>query len=249
MFIENTTPYVGKIKLKFDNDPYQTDGNPYSLLNKIHLDLGFTKIISRVYPNQLRNGYHELDSDKIRLIILNTKGKIGIHEWWDVSSKKTGKTQTKYTEPDEKIWDIRFHGILEESFVSQDEDYIGDIQDAWWYYQNNLEVCEEYPGQVAKKLGENGEIIGYYGYTHRGGSIFTKGDRLFDVNYKPKQEDYPDWQWAGWLRTMEESNGEGLLKGKTKEIQSYIPFNMRGNKIIVTWDDAMQAAINLSKYL
>lgn len=240
MFIENTTPYIGKLKYRLEKNPYYTTGNPYSLLNKVHLDLGFVKIVSRIHPNKLENGYHELDSEKLKLILLNTKGKIGIHEWWDVSSKKTGITKQKYTEPDEKIWDIRFHGILEESFVSQDEKYIGDIQDAWWYYKNDLVVYEPYPHGVARKLGSNGKTLGYYGHTHRGGAIFKKGDRLFDEYYIPKKEDYPDWQWAGWVR--DNCNTDQL-------IEESIPFQMRGSKTIETWDDAIQAAINLSKYL
>lgn len=246
MFIENTTPYVGKLKLKFDKHPYHTDSNPYSLLNKIHLDLGFTKLVSRMYPKQLKNGFHEIDSEKINLILLNTKGKIGVHEWWDVSSKKTGKTKQKYKEPDPNIYDIRFHGILEESFVSNGEQYIGDIQDAWWYYQNNLEVFEPHPHGVAKKIGDNGETVGFYGYTHRGGAMFKKGDRLFDKSYEPKEEDYPEWQWAGWVREFKKYPPD---LSEEMEISEIIPFNLRGKITINTWDEAAQAAINLAKYL
>jgi hypothetical protein len=32
-------------------------------------------------------------------------------------------------------------------------------------------------------------------------------------------------------------------------IASVIPFKMRGAKVIETWDEAKQAAINMSKYL
>ena len=45
--IKNTTPYIGKIRLKFEKFPYYTGK---SKLNTIHLDLGFTKLVSRITP-------------------------------------------------------------------------------------------------------------------------------------------------------------------------------------------------------
>ena len=249
MFIKNTTPYVGKIKLTFEKEPHYTSSNPYSVLNTIHWDFGFTKLVSRMYPTLLENGYHEIDPEKIKLINEKTKGKIGIHEWWVCTSKNTGYNKTKYSEPDSKIWEINDHNILEESFVSRSEKYIGDIQDAWWYVQNNLEVCEDYPNGVAREVGEFRNTTGFYGYTHRGGALFKKGDRIFDENYKPKETDYPDWQWAGWKLELEDlkSNPEDVMVLLT--MKDIIPFNQRGQVIIDTWDEAKEAARNLSKYL
>lgn len=249
MFIENTTPYVGKIKLSFVKSPYRNIDGPYSVLNKIHLDLGFTKLVSRVFPDALENGYPKLDSEKVKIILQKTKGKIGIHEWWQCTSKNTGYNKKKYSEPNPDIWEVIDHHILEESFVSQKEEFIGDVQDAWWYVQNNLEVCEEFPYGVAKEVGEFGQTTGYYGYTHRGGAVFEKGDRIFDKNYKPKKEDYPNWQWAGWVRDMKNDDGEYLLKNEKKEMRDFIPLNMLGQVPIDTWDEAKEAARNLSKYL
>ena len=45
IMIKNHTPYLGKIYLKFEKDPYYT-GN--TKLNKVHLNLGFTKLVSRI---------------------------------------------------------------------------------------------------------------------------------------------------------------------------------------------------------
>lgn len=249
MLINNDTPYVGKIKLSFTKNPNDVVTHSYSILNKIHLNLGFTKLVSRVFPFKLANGYHKLDKDKIELILLKTKGKIGIHEWWLCTSKKTGYNKTKYSKPDAKLWDILDHNILEESFVSQKNIYIGNIQDAWWYYKNNLEVYEPKPYGVAREFGENGETTGYYGYSHRGGALFEKGQRIFDSNYIAKKEDYPDWQWAGFVQEFEKTNWDYLSKSESPEITAIVPFNMRGKKIIETWDDAILAATNLSKYL
>jgi len=254
MFIKNTTPYVGKLKLTFEKEPEYTSSNPYSVLNTVHFDFGKFKLVSRMYPNRLTGtGYHEIDSEKIKLILQKTRGKIGVHEWWLCTNKNTGYNKTKYTEPDPKIWKILDHNILEESFVSQKEHYIGDIQDAWWYVQNNFEVCEDYPGSVAREVDDNRATTGFYGYTHRGGALFQKGDKIFDGNYKPKEKDYPNWQWAGWKREWDEAyeKGDEFDRKWLDEdgIGSYIPFRLRGKKTIETWDDAKLSARNLSKYL
>jgi hypothetical protein len=52
--IKNTTPYIGKIRLKFEKFPEYTGK---SKLNKIHLDLGFTKLVSRITPLQNLDGW------------------------------------------------------------------------------------------------------------------------------------------------------------------------------------------------
>jgi hypothetical protein len=52
--IKNTTPYIGKIRLKFEKYPEYTGK---SKLNKIHLDLGFTKLVSRITPLQNLEGW------------------------------------------------------------------------------------------------------------------------------------------------------------------------------------------------
>jgi len=246
MFIKNTTPYVGKVQFKIEKYPYYTSSNPFSILNKVCLNLGFTKIVSRMYPTKLESGYHKLDSEKIKLITLNTGGKIGVHEWWECKSKKSGRTQKKYSEPDLSIWDIIDHFELPESFVSENNEYIGDVQDGWWYYKNSLQVYQPLPYGVAKQVGEDGETTGYYGYTHRGGSFFRKGDRLFDYKYKPKIEDYPEWQWYGWIRKIEKLK---LTDSEVIPMEEIIPFNMRGNVIIETWDQAIEAATNLKNHL
>lgn len=45
--VKNTTPYLGKIRLKFEKYPEYTGKDK---LNKVHLDLGFTKLVSRITP-------------------------------------------------------------------------------------------------------------------------------------------------------------------------------------------------------
>jgi hypothetical protein len=164
------------------------------------------------------------------------------------------------------------------SFLAKDGSYIGDVKEGWRYYKNNLIVCREYPHGVAIKLKthvpgnkvensikdpyenyvteqiENDNVAGYYGYTHRGGQTFKIGDRLFQKDYQPKQEDYPEKEWAKYEKAFRKSlaNVEDDLDRKWMNesgISYVIPFKMRGPKIIENWDEARQAAINMSKYL
>lgn len=59
--IKNNTVYNGKIKLMFDKYPEWSGCGSY--LNKIHLNLGFTKLVSRIYVNQyLSDESIELDT-------------------------------------------------------------------------------------------------------------------------------------------------------------------------------------------
>ena len=50
--IKNTTPYLGKLVLKFEKYPHYS-GSKSGVLNKVHLNLGFTKLVSRMIPKQV----------------------------------------------------------------------------------------------------------------------------------------------------------------------------------------------------
>jgi hypothetical protein len=227
-FIKNTTPYLGKITLEFDKHPHYSGR---TVLNKVHLDLGFTKLSSRVVPEIP-------DPEKVELIYLYTNGEIKDHEWEDPMGNKY---------------------VLENSFLSKTGEYIGSLKDGWWYYENGLIVCDGCPRGVAQKnvVGENSVSVKYHGYTHRGGSLFGVGDRLFDEKYVPKEEDYEPWQWAGWrerflkdaLKARRKKDDFWYKWLKEDGIAAYIPFALRGPKVIQTIEEAKQAASNLSKYL
>lgn len=226
------------------------------MLNKVHLNLGFTKLVSRMVPDRDLEGYI-IDQEKVDLINKFTWGKIGTHH---VGGDKT----EEFT--------------LTNSFLAKDNSYIGDIKEGWKYYKNNFIVCREYPCGVAIKLKAyvpdsmiknsikdpyekyfaeqmvNDNVVGYYGYTHRGGQLFKIGDRLFQEDYIPQKEDYTKEEWAKFERKFQKSlaNAEDDLERKWMEesgISYVIPFKMRGPKIIENWYEAMQAAINMSKYL
>lgn len=226
--IKNNTPYKGKLKFKFEEYPHYTDG---SVLNKVHLDLGFTKLVSRISMNII-------DPEKIKLINKYTGGRIASYKLKDYPS------------------DTIDGGILQNSFVTLNGDYIGDIRVGWWYYLNNMRVNTTYPINVAE-IWDGNKIKAFYGYSHRGGASFKIGDRLFKEDYQPIAEDYEPWQWAGWEQEYEQA----LVKAKKEDddwwykdlqrdgIAGFIPFTMRGPKEIEVLEEALQAADNLGRYL
>jgi hypothetical protein len=224
--IKNTTPYIGKIKLKFEKYPEYTGK---SKLNKIHLNLGFTKLVSRITPYKDLDGWL-INPECVYLIQKHTGGKIGSHSFGD---------KNEHTLPN--------------SFLTKDGGYIGDIERGWWYYENNMKVCEQYPHGVAERYDDKKNLIGYHGYTHRGGQTFKIGDRLFDANYKPKEDNYEEWEWAGWKNKYDKSFNEGDdldKKWMAEEGIAYVmPYTKRGGKVIENMDECLQASINMSKDL
>jgi hypothetical protein len=244
MLIKNQTPYLGKIRLKFEKSPWYSSGN--NKLNKVHLNLGFTKLVSRIYVRRNLNGFIP-DPEKVKLINLYTGGIIGEHKF------------------------INDEYILENSFLAPDGTYIGNLSDGWRYYRNQMIVTQKKPNGVALVLEKdffhipaerNGVVEdyfssfvkGYYGYSHRGGNIFRLGDRLFNENYVPDESDYLKEEWDKYKKLANKreigNRKDGWLdEGKEFEIASIIPFNRRGKITIRTWEQAEQAAINMSNYL
>jgi hypothetical protein len=238
--IKNRTPYLGKMILKFEKHPHYSSSQD-GKLNKVHLNLGFTKLVSRFIPNKVMGGSN-VDPEKVKLIEKYTGGVIGTHKWGDNDEF-----------------------VLENSFLTKDGKYIGSIDTAWWYFNNGMTVCEEYPHGVAivwntatgigdKTVvsGTDG-IKGYYGYTHRGGALFTIGDRIFDEKYNPVVEDYNEKEFKKWWKKYTKSYEKGDDFDRkhiyNDGIKSVIPFNKRGKHMIKNWQDARTAAENLSKYL
>ena len=233
--IKNNTPYIGKIKLVFEKDPHYTGGS--SVFNKIHLDLRFTKLVSRVLWERDEHGDPLLDPEKVRIINEKSGGMIGDYQ-------VDGNPKDEF--------------LLRNHFLTKDgKILIGNARDAWWYIKNNLVVCEDYPYGVAEMYQDTNDgnvIVGYYGYTHRGGQTFKIGDRIFDAEYEPKQSDYPFEEWDYYLRNKEEGTALEVQKGWIKRgevipLKNFIPFTKRGKIVIENLDQAKQAAINISKYL
>ena len=228
--IKNTTPYIGKIRLKFEKYPEYTGKDK---LNKIHLDLGFTKLVSRITPYRDMSGWL-INPECKYLINRHTGGVINNHAFGNTIQEKREQQ-------------------LPNSFLAKDGSYIGDIERGWWYYKNKMKVCEQYPHGVAERYDDEGNLIGYHGYTHRGGQTFKIGDRLFDPSYTPKEEDYEEWEWAGWKLKYDESyeKSDDLEKRWMEDsgIGYVMPYVKRGEKVIDNFEECLQAAINMSKDL
>lgn len=217
--MKNNTPYIGKLKLLFEKEPNYRSSD--SILNKIHLNLGFVKIVSRLYPKRTLTGW-KVDPVKVNLINNNTGGYI-------------------------RNYDFGGNIILKDSFLSDEGKYIGDIECGWWYYQNNLRVCEEHPRGVAE-VWENNRLIGYHGYTHRGGQTFKIGDRVFDSSWVPTFDDIKET----WIEHYEMSTGIDVNSVNDEflvEIVQFVPFNERGSVIIETMDQCLDSTIKLFKFL
>jgi hypothetical protein len=228
--IKNTTPYIGKIRLKFEKYPEYTGKDK---LNKIHLDLGFTKLVSRITPYRDTSGWL-INPECKYLINRHTGGVINNHAFGNTIQEKREQQ-------------------LPNSFLAKDGSYVGDIERGWWYYKNKMKVCEQYPHGVAERYDDEGNLIGYHGYTHRGGQTFKIGDRLFDPSYTPKEEDYEEWEWAGWKLKYDESyeKSDDLEKRWMEDsgIGYVMPYVKRGEKVIDNFEECLQAAINMSKDL
>jgi hypothetical protein len=255
LFIKNNTPYNGKIKLTFERFPHYTGK---SILNKVYLNLGFTKLVSRMHPNRSFDWGWEVNKEKAAKISYYTGGTIKTYEWWEV--RGTGGVFKSNTAPKNKK-DIVYHGKLENSFMYGDI-YLGSIKAGWWYYQNRLVVCQKYPKGVAIKLKKDSyhsndfnfeDIEGIYGFSHRGGCLFKPGDKLFDEDYIACVKDYPKKEWDRWhdkyRKNFAKASAAERRQIANDGVKAYIPFKERGKKIIETWDEAMDAANNLSKYL
>lgn len=146
-----------------------------------------------------------------------------------------------------KIDDLFIDGdIKRNQFVTMDRIHIGNYDMGWWYVKNGLMVCNDYPHGVAE-VYKLDRLVGYLGFTHRGGNFFIIGDRLFEADYEPKKEDYTREQWKQFINVY----NNAIKTGDTdlQSMKSIIPFTLRGDKTITDFVDCKQAAINLSQYL
>lgn len=239
--IKNQTPYLGTIKLKFERYPEYTKGGMTDILNKVHLNLGFTKLVSRMIPDRepsLEKTFGDIpkvDPEKIKLIVEHTGGII-----------------TTYTYGPSKEY------TLENSFMTRDNElYLGDVREGWWHYKNNFIVskirgvaCKVYDNtRPDNELHNPKNIQGYYGYSHRGGQLFKIGDKVFESFWVPNEQDLFDLQ-KYYVKHLEKydknyANHMSMNEWATR----YIPYKLRGSRVIQDWSDAKEAAINLSKYL
>lgn len=83
------------------------------------------------------------------------------------------------------------------------------------------------------------EIIGYRGYSHRGGMEFKIGDIIFDEKWKmPKtHKDY-----AKYKKMADKSDWGG-------SVENFVPFKMRGSSVCKKLADCKKAATRFGNYM
>jgi hypothetical protein len=230
--IKNKTPYAGKIKLKFDKNPHWSNGS--SRLNEIHLNLGFTKLVSRI----------ELERDKHGPVI-----RPGIIEQ---IQKETGlKVYTHKFGPNDEY-------ELPNSVHTPDGKYVGSIDEGWWYLNNGFRATKgSHPHTAWAKRTKQ-----WVGYSHRGSCAFGKGDKLFDQKWSPKEEDLLQYEkyylkhldkyyeeCEEWAKSTSEHKVPAEEMTMAKWATQYIPFRLRGSKTIHSYEDAYKAAVNFANYI
>jgi hypothetical protein len=227
--IKNTTPYLGKIRLKFEKFPHYSGKDK---LNKIHLNLGFTKLVSRIEPFKDETGF-VVNPDCIDLI-----------------RKTTGlKVQTHTFGPNDEH-------ELPNSCMTADGQYVGSIEEGWWYYNNGLRSTKgSHPHTAWSKKSKQ-----WIGYSHRCACAFGKGDKLFDANWVPNDDELLalekhyvkrlgefQIEYVEWSKSSSEHKAEEFTLNSWAA--SHIPFKLRGSKTIHSYEDAYKAAVNFAKYI
>ena len=237
--IKNKTPYLGKVKLKFQKHPHYIGK---SLLNDVHLDLGFVKLVSRVFPEKDKKEWIP-DINKIYKINIYTGGRIGNHT----------------------INHLGLEIPLKNVFISKDGTQIGNLMTGWWYYKNNLKVCDEYPKNLAIKYdnihnttfvnsNKNGmaKIVGYMVVNLGKNVLFSLGDSIYDETYISSPLDFTEKEWMRFEKEFQQkldNTKSDLLWDRLRKvgIKSVIPPNRLGSKKITTIEEAKQSAINFLK--
>lgn len=86
---------------------------------------------------------------------------------------------------------------------------------------------------------KKGKLIGYRGYSHRGGAIWQPGMKLFDAKYKmPKT--HPNYK---------KYEAKAKKSEFAENIMEVVPFSERGSKTIKTLAETKQAAKNFANYM
>jgi len=180
-------------------------------LNMIHIDFKFFKVVSRV------------KAEKYNLELL----------------LKIAKQQNVEL----KTYDINDHGETTyynytsgKTLCYVKKDIWLSIGEVFMCYKNNM-IIEDHG--LAQVYDDNKLLIGYFGYSHRGGQTFKIGDKIFD----------PEWKMNEFHKDFKKYKKK-LNKSKySTRIEEVIPYKERGEKRIKTIEEAKKAAIKISKEL
>ena len=230
--LKNNTPYLGRVFLKFEKDPQPSNETP---LNGIILNLGFTKLVSRIKPD-LVYGEVQVHPETVALIERDTNLKIHSLQAKDNPTGKTMRYQT-------------FH---------PNGDHLGSIEIGWAYLKLGLKAIKGKDIYTAWSPSTK-QWIGFI--AGKKACAFSKGDKLFDPSWVPTDsellelESYYVNQHHKYVLEYEEWQASTSPKKATEEEMSLnhwvldlIPANLRGSKVIKSYEESYDAALAFSNY-
>lgn len=228
--VKNDTPYEGRLIIKFEKNPFYKSLKK-GFLNKIHFNLFFFKITTRILP--------KIDD---RLIVLNENSKVLIEKY-------TNCTLHKKLELNEEL---ELGSVITYNLIYDKKYFWGDVDFAWWMFKNQIIVSDERPKFLAFKY-ENRKIVGVYIKLRKGGLIIKIGDRIFEPDFRPSSSFYSlefwkkvEQEYKKDFKAADKSTKAEMIKDGYKK---YIPINLLGRQVIMTKEDLILSAERIFDFL
>ena len=230
----NMTVFRGKKYLVLEKySDYQSGGKYPSFKIKTLIDFGFTKLVLRIRAT----GYTSAAVEAAELAFPTVSANIG---------------KNIYDEHEK----AEINGFARLYCYNYDGEFMGALEDFRHWFKYDLVCFHGCPRGVlyARSLNK------YLGFSHRGMAAFGIGDRLFDEAWEPTWDDLKiDWvvdycKAVGYTKipaSIQEAKTFVRLKDMQsgKSVVSFVPFIARGNRVIASKGEAIQAARNFSIYL
>jgi len=225
-FVKNNTPYLGKLVLRIEKEP-DYENTKKGVLNEIHLNFGIFKLVTRLIPNIVNDGW-ELNPNTVPLIEKYTS--CNVEETWITDNNIESNYRRGY--------------IL----TKKNKGYVCDLKKGWWFYKNGIKISEEFPNCVGFKY-ENKEFKGYYLFLKDFELFIGIGDKIFEKDYRPSKSFHDPKKWKIWYgkykKDLKKVNKETKKRLKKEGIIEYLPIQERGRYIIKNKEDAFIAVKNI----
>lgn len=229
-FVKNDTPYIGKLVLKFEKNPFYKSLKK-GFLNKVHFNLGFLKIVTRIIP--------KIEG---REIIIDETAKVIIEKYTSCSLNRKVELNEEADQG----------SVIVHNLIFDKKHYWGDIDFGWWMLKNQIMVSQERPRFLAFKY-ENRQIIGAYIKLNQGGIDLKIGDRIFESDFRPSSPFYEQDYWKkvseNYNRDLKRANKETKVKIMREGFKKYIPIQQLGRFKIETKEDLILSAERIFDFL
>jgi hypothetical protein len=228
--IENKTPYVGKLKLKLEKN-YDYQDTKKGVLNKVHFNFGFIKLVSRLVPNIDKDGWI-LKENSIQLIEKYTNCLVG---------KKN-------------VSDNFFPNGYRNSYFLyiKNGGYVCDLEHGWWMYQNGIQIYHEFPQCMGLKFVDK-KFESCYIFCGGQKMFIGIGDKVFEPNYRPSKIFHDPKKWKIWHRKYKKDfmrvDNKGRVILKKEGMSNYLPLQERGRYVIKNQESAIDSAKKILIYL